>query len=528
MTEFDYIIVGAGSAGCVLANRLSEDPELKILLIEAGGKDWSPYIKVPAAIIKAIGNPKLDWGFSVEPDKSRDGRADYWPAGKVIGGSSSINGMLYVRGSPADYDGWAALGNEGWSYREVEPFFRKAETCTFPVGQERGTLGLLKISKLRSEHVLAKPFREAAILSGMPGNSDYNAGDQTGMGEPQLTQHNGARFSVADAYLRPARSRPNLKILTNCTVHRVLFSGNCAIGVECQTGAGSQRILSRHEVILSAGAIGSPKLMMLSGVGPANHLAQHGIDLVHANQHVGSHLKEHPNAQISFAVTQRTFNMEINSWHIARHMARWLAKRDGPASSPYPHAVGFFKSDPGLNRPDIQMLFGPFGFDLTEDGVAPSKEAVATIIMGLSYSHSEGEVRLASPDPEDAPRISLEMLSDARDVTALTAAARFARVIAAREPFSGYVVQERMPGNIVQSDEEWEDYFRKTVDPTYHPVGTCRMANSGDGVVDSQLRVHGIEKLRIVDASIFPTHVSANTNGPVVMVAEKAAEMIRK
>ncbi len=527
MQSFDFIIVGGGSAGCVLANRLSANPANSVLLIEAGGRDLSPFIKVPAAIIKLIGNPAYDWGFSVEPDASRKGRQDYWPAGKVLGGSSSINGMLYVRGAPQDYDSWAEAGNTGWSYAKCEPYFRKLENCTFDTGQDRGSLGPQAISHLRTRHALATPFVEAAQSAGLAKNSDYNSGSQEGIDAPQLTQLRGRRFSAADGYLKPARNRQNLTIITGAEAKHLLFEGQRAIGVCYHRNGQDHEVFARREVILSAGALQSPKLLMLSGIGRGDDLKALGIKVRYNNPHVGQNLLEHPNAQLGFTVDQRTFNQEINSLRVAWHGLRWLLQRKGPATSPYPHALGFFRSTPDKPSPDIQFMFGPFGFELTPQGTVPSRDPMVTLVVGLSYSRSTGSLTLRSKDHREKPRIAIEMLSDQRDIADLTAGCRFIREVMANPPIANHVQAEMTPGHDVQTDDEWEDYLRRTVDPTYHPISTCRMAvKASKGVVDPQLRVHGIGGLRVVDASIFPSHISGNINGPVMMVAEKAADLI--
>ncbi|AOL24023.1 choline dehydrogenase [Erythrobacter litoralis] len=527
VADFDYVIVGGGSAGCVLANRLTEDGRNRVLLLEAGGSDASLLVRVPAAIVKLIGNPRYDWGFSVEPDPTRKGRSDYWPAGRVLGGSSSINGMLYVRGARGDFDQWAAAGNAGWAFADIEHCFRKLEACAFTAGKERGRDGPQVIDSLRTVHPLAATFTAAARAAGLPDNPDYNGESQEGIGPPQLTQKRGRRWSAADGYLRPAKSRANLTVLTRAQATGIVFEGRRAVGVRYVRKGREEVARAGREVVLSAGALQSPKLLMLSGIGPAEHLAEHGIAPLIDQGHVGANLMEHPSSQLSFAVDTRTFNQEINSARVAFHGLNWLVRRRGPATSPYPHAVGFFRSGEGVNRPDIQLMFGPFGFELTSQGVTPSKKPTVTIVIGLSYARSSGRLSLRSGDWREPPRIALDMLSDPRDVADLTAASRFARDIMRQGAIAPHVRGEIAPGSEVRSDDEWEDYLRRTTDPTYHPVATCRMAPGADeGVVDPRLRVHGAMGLRVVDASVFPAHVSGNTNGAVMMVAERAAEFI--
>ncbi|MBL0923127.1 MAG: GMC family oxidoreductase N-terminal domain-containing protein [Sphingomonadaceae bacterium] len=524
MGHFDYIIVGAGSAGCVLANRLSEDSRKSVLLIEAGERDWSPYIHVPAAIVKAIGNPKLDWMHLTEPDASRDGRVDLWSAGKGLGGSSSINGMLYVRGAPEDFDAWAAMGNPGWSYTDVAPLFRRMESTTFGQDQVRGRDGPLVIEGLRSRHPLGSAFEAAAVEAGWIANSDYNGRIQEGIGAPQVTQKRGRRFSVARGYLNPARQRQNLTVLTKAQVDRLMFEGRRCIGVDIR----DRGMVRGTEIVLSAGAMGSPKLLMLSGIGPSAHLAEHGIKLVMANPHVGGNVQEHPHVQISHDVTVRTYNMDINGPRVPMHLLNWLLFRRGPVTSAYPHVVGFFRSDPALNAPDMQLMLGPFAFALTPGGVVPYLKPAVTAVLALSYPKSKGRISLRGADPELPPRIELSMLDHPDDVAALIRALRVVRKVFVQPAFAQYSLGERLPGPTLTSDAELEAYARATSWPTNHPMGGCRMGRAGEGVVDERLRVRGVDGLRVVDASVMPRHVSGNINGVVVMIAENASDMIRQ
>ena len=522
--QYDYIIVGGGSAGCVLANRLSEDCRSTVLLIEAGSRDWSPYIHVPAAIVKLIGNPARDWMHLTQPDASRGDRVDLWSAGKGLGGSSSINGMLYVRGAPADFDAWAALGNPGWSAADVAPLFRRMERTTIGQDQERGRDGPMSVEHLRTRHPLGAALEEAAIAYGLPARADYNGRVQEGVSPPQVTQRRGLRWSAARGYLDPARDRRNLTVVTRARVDRLLIAGGRCTGVAIR---GRGTVLAKREVIVSAGTMGSPKLLMLSGIGPGDMLRSAGVEVIHDSPQVGRNLQEHPHAGVSHEVMQRTFNMEINSPRIAWHMINWALFRRGPATSAFPHTVGFFRSDPALAEPDLQLMFGPFAFAVSPDGVAPYLKPAVTSVVALSYPHSRGSISLRSAAPDDQLTIDMKLLDDPRDVAALVRGCRIMRAIFEQGAIARHVVRERLPGAQVESNEALEAYVRATSSPTNHPMGTCRMGSAGEGVVDARLRVHGLDGLRIIDASVMPRHVSGNINAAVLMIAENGADMIR-
>ena len=522
--QYDYIIVGAGSAGCVLANRLSEDGRSTVLLIEAGARDWSPYIHVPAAIVKLIGNPARDWMHLTQPDPSRDDRVNLWSAGKGLGGSSSINGMLYVRGAPADFDAWAALGNPGWSAADVAPLFRRIERTAIGQDQERGRDGPMSVEHLRTRHPLGEALEEAAIAYGLPRRADYNGRIQEGVSPPQVTQRRGMRWSAARGYLDPARARRNLTIATGVQVDRLLVNAGRCTGLATRNHG---IVLAKREVIVSAGAMGSPKLLMLSGVGPGDMLRAAGVEVTHDSPQVGRNLQEHPHASVSHEVMQRTFNMEINSPRIAWHMLNWALFRRGPATSAFPHTVGFFRSDPALTEPDLQLMFGPFAFAVTPDGVVPYLKPEVTSVVALSYPHSRGSLGLRSVAPDDHLTIDMKLLDDPRDVAALVRGCRIMRAIFEQGAIARHVVRERLPGAQFESDEQLEAYVRATSSPTNHPMGTCRMGSASEGAVDARLRVHGLDALRIIDASVMPRHVSGNINAAVLMIAENGADMIR-
>jgi choline dehydrogenase len=527
MERWDYIIVGGGSAGCVVANRLSGDPATKVLLLEAGPPDRSPFIHVPAAIVKAVGNPALDWCHLAEPDPSRNNKVDLWPAGKTLGGSSSINGMLFVRGAREDFDGWAAEGCQGWAFDDVLPLFKRLETAEVGKDDLRGRSGPMHVQRLRTTHPLGSVFLEAARECGYPVNTDYNGASQEGAAEPQVTQRAGWRWSSARAFLTPIKSRPNLRVITRVLVEKLLIEKGRCIGVQAKLSDGTaKRFEASGEVIVSAGSLGTPKLMMLSGVGPAASLEALGIPIAAERGNVGANLQEHPNSVVCASVNVRTYNMEINSPRIGWHLANWLLAGRGPATSPYPHAVAFLRSRPEEPRPDLQFLFGPFAFAFDERGIVPYRKPAVSIVVNACHPVARGRVSLRSADPTASPRIEHALLNDAEDLRRQIAGCRIARRLLQSRAFAPYIIEEFLPGSAAQTDAAWLEHVRHTTFLGYHPVGTCRMGADADSVVDPQLRVRGVAGLRIADASIMPRQIAANTNAATLMIGEKAADLL--
>jgi choline dehydrogenase len=529
---FDFIIVGGGSAGCALAARLTERADLSVLLIEAGGADRSPYTHVPAGIIKAIGNPALDWAHLAVPDASRNDKIDLWPAGRVLGGSSAINGMLFVRGAPSDFDRWEREGASGWGYADVLPYFRRLESfegAGEDGGQLRGAHGPQPVSWLRTLHPLAPVFIEAAQASGLAYNADYNGASNEGIAHAQVTQRNGWRMSAARSYLTPAvRSRRNFTIMTGVEVSRVVIENGAAVGVEFTRGDYMRAtVRANREVILCAGALGSPKLLMLSGIGPGAHLQAMGLPVLQDSPGVGRNLQDHANAMVGIDVNVSTYNVEISKLRMLKHGLNWLLFGRGPATSPYPHATGFFRSDPVLPSADMQIMFGPFGFTITEQGAMPYPKPTVSACVSLMYPKTRGHLALTGADPRAPIRIEHRLLGDESDVAALIRGMKFMRRILAAEPFKPYSLGERVPGPSVQSDEEWLAFLKMAAFLGYHPVGTCRMGRDEAAVLAPDLRVRGVDRLRVADASIMPSLVAANTNAAAIMIGEKAADMIK-
>jgi choline dehydrogenase-like flavoprotein len=520
---YDYVIVGAGSAGCVLANRLSEDPATSVLLIEAGGKDRSPNIKIPAAFPNQF-HTKLDWDFVTEPEPHVDNRRLYIPRGKSLGGSSSMNAMLYVRGRPLDYEGWAAQGAPGWGYADVLPYFRKSEDNVRGASEFHGSGGALTVTEQRSPRAMDRGFLEACAAVGIPWIADYNGPEQDGASMFQVTQRNGRRCSSADAFLRPVLRRPNLEVRTNTMVLGVELDGLRAIGVRLRRSRGGEYVVrAEREVVLCAGAIGSPQLLLVSGIGPADELERVGVRVRHDLRGVGRNLQDHPFVTIIWEVSdQRT----LYGADKPKPMAEWILRRTGPLSSTVAEVVAFVRTRGGLPAADVQFHMGAAYYD---DHGAEEYDGHCMVIAPVLVSpKARGQVWLRSADPADKPRIITNALGPDDDRASLLAGMRLAREIANQSPLKETILKELKPGPDAIAEEDLVADMRRRLMLIYHPVGTCRMSDTDENaVVDSQLRVHGVERLRVADASIMPIIPGGNTNAPTIMIAEKGADLIR-
>ncbi len=523
MARADYVIVGGGSAGCVLAGRLTEDPSIRVLLLEAGGKDRSPNIKIPAAFGKQFHDAKLDWDFETEPEPGCAGRRLYIPRGKSLGGSSSMNAMLYVRGRPLDYDLWVQAGAEGWGWDEVLPYFLRAENNERGASEFHAVGGPLNVADQRSPRPLAQELLAASEAVGIPYVADYNGPEQDGASLFQVTQKGGRRWSAADAYLRPALKRSNLEVITDAHVLGLVLDGERVTGVRYRTGRGAEQVAQpEREVLLAAGTIGSPQLLLLSGIGPAEELSAAGVTVRHDRPGVGKNLQDHPFLPVNFAVRDAD---TLYGAERPQHLAEWVLRRSGKLSSPVAEVCAFVRTRAGLPAADIQFHMGAAYYE--QHGQVEYDDPACTIAPVLICPRARGEVTLRSGDPQAKPKILTNSLTEPEDVASMLAGLKLALEIAASSPLKEKIVSELTLGRAVESDAELEQALREHVELIYHPVGTCRMGTGDDAVVDPELRVHGLEGLRVIDASVFPIITGGNTNAPTIMVAERAADLIR-
>jgi choline dehydrogenase len=528
MIGYDYIVVGAGSAGCVLANRLSEDPSRKVLLLEAGPKDDGFWIPIPVGFSKLLNSPKYNWNFATEPEPSTNGRVIPIPRGRTLGGSSSINGMLYVRGNPLDYDTWSQFGNRGWSYESVLPYFRKSEHFEPGGDATRGRGGPLNVAHMIERHEILDALIDAAEGEGIPRNPDYNNGNQEGFGYFQVTQKGGRRWSTARAFLDPARSRPNLTVETEAQATGLLLDGKRCVGVAYRQRGAAREARCGGEVILSAGAVQSPQLLELSGIGQPALLQANGIAVRHELPGVGENYRDHFAPRMNWRVKLPiTLNEQTRGLYFAREVLKYFTQRRGILTYTAGIAYGFVRTRPELAEPDVQYHFAHASYATAATRVL-DREPGMTLSVYQCRPESKGSIHIRSADPLAKPVIRPNFLADPIDQQTVVDGMKLGRRIIGNAAMDKYRAHEMNPGESVQTDADWLAFARANGQTTYHVIGTCRMGGDPMAVVDDQLRVHGIAGLRVIDASIMPTMVSGNTNAATIMIAEKGADMIKE
>ncbi|WP_296737241.1 GMC family oxidoreductase N-terminal domain-containing protein [Mesorhizobium sp.] len=533
MQTYDFIVVGSGSAGSVVAEKLSASGRFSVLVLEAGGTDRRFYVQMPLGYGKTFFDPAVNWNYKAEPDPGLAGNADHWPRGKLLGGSSSINAMVYIRGAREDFDAWAAAGNPGWSYDDLLPAFKALEDNQAGADKWRGVGGPLHITDCsKTAHPLTKRYLAAAQQAGLPFNPDFNGATQEGVGVYQITTRNGRRMSAARAFLRPAMKRANVRVETNALVTRILFEGKRAIGVEYEQNGETRTARAGREVILSGGSVNSPQLLQLSGVGPSALLGDLGVAVVHGNDNVGANLQDHVGVNYTFKGRLPTLNQTLRPWWGKLLVGmQYILLRSGPLSMSMNNAGGFFRTDPASSRPNMQLYFQAFSTVIPRNGERPilTPDPWPGFSIGLSNCRpsSRGEIMIRSKNPRDYPKITANAYSTNADVDEMLAAVKFVRKIASMPAMAEIIEEEVLPGPSIASDADLIDDFRKRSGTVYHPVSTCRMGpDASRAVVDPRLRVHGVEGLRVIDASIFPDNITGNTNAASILTGWKGAELV--